>query len=103
MTARDAAGRVERHFVILCFATRWLAGEPKLNEELSDARWIRPAELTDFKTTDGLAAIVAAAFEQMASGFLIRASTRDEKIRGLALPAGAAHKSGSMLRRALQP
>ena len=42
---RDAQGGVERHFVILCFAARWLAGEPVLNEELDDARWIDPAEL----------------------------------------------------------
>jgi len=33
---------LERHFVILCFAARWLAGEPVLNEELSEARWVSP-------------------------------------------------------------
>ena len=43
--------RVERHFVILCFAARWLAGEPVLNEELSEARWVRPAELAGLPTT----------------------------------------------------
>jgi ADP-ribose pyrophosphatase YjhB (NUDIX family) len=58
---RDAQGRVERHFVILCFATRWLAGEPVLNEELDDARWLEPSELSGLKTTEGLAEIVAAA------------------------------------------
>jgi ADP-ribose pyrophosphatase YjhB (NUDIX family) len=57
----DAQGRVERHFVILCFAARWLAGEPVLNEELDDARWLAPSELQGLKTTDGLAEIVAAA------------------------------------------
>ena len=41
---RDAEGRVERHFVILCLAARWRAGEPKLNEELDDARWVTLAE-----------------------------------------------------------
>ena len=39
-------GRVERHFVIMSFAARWLAGEPVLNEELDDARWLAPAELS---------------------------------------------------------
>jgi ADP-ribose pyrophosphatase YjhB (NUDIX family) len=67
VVVRDANGRVERHFVIMCFATRWLGGEPKLNDELSEARWIQPSELGQFKTTDGLAAIVAAAFERMAA------------------------------------
>ena len=35
VVARDAEDKVERHFVILPFAARWIAGEPKLNEELS--------------------------------------------------------------------
>jgi len=62
---RDAQGRVERHFVILCFAARWLSGEPVLNEELDDARWLAPAALSSLRTTDGLAEIVAAAIERL--------------------------------------
>jgi 8-oxo-dGTP diphosphatase len=60
---RDAQGRVERHFVILCFAARWHSGEPVLNEELDDARWLAPAELAALNTTEGLAEIMAAALE----------------------------------------
>jgi ADP-ribose pyrophosphatase YjhB (NUDIX family) len=67
VVVRDGDGRVERHFVILCFATRWIAGEPVLNEELSEARWILPAELASLRTTEGLADIVAAAFARLAS------------------------------------
>ncbi|MGA2568329.1 MAG: NUDIX hydrolase [Pseudolabrys sp.] len=63
---RDAQGRVERHFVILCFAARWISGEPVLNEELDDARWLDPAELVGLRTTEGLAEIVAAAIERLA-------------------------------------
>ncbi len=62
---RDPGGRVERHFVILCFASRWLAGEPVLNEELDDARWITLDELEGLKTTEGLAEIVAAAMDRL--------------------------------------
>jgi 8-oxo-dGTP diphosphatase len=62
---RDAQDRVERHFVILCFAARWQAGEPVLNEELSEAHWLDPAELAGLQTTPGLADIVAAAFERL--------------------------------------
>lgn len=62
---RDGEGRVERHFVILCFAARWLGGEPALNEELDEARWVDPAELAGLKTTDGLADIVAAAMARL--------------------------------------
>ena len=58
---RDAQGRVERHFVIMCFAARWIAGEVVLNEELDDARWLDPSEIANLRTTDGLAEIVAAA------------------------------------------
>ena len=64
--ARDAQGRVERHFVILCFAARWRSGEPVLNEELDDARWLDPAELSALHTTEGLAEIIAAANERLA-------------------------------------
>jgi 8-oxo-dGTP diphosphatase len=59
---RDRHDRVERHFVILPFAARWLAGEPLLNEELSEARWLHPSELARLPTTPGLGEIVAAAF-----------------------------------------
>lgn len=58
---RDQKGEVERHFVILCFAARWVSGEPVLNDELDDARWLDPAALGDLETTEGLAEIVAAA------------------------------------------
>jgi 8-oxo-dGTP diphosphatase len=64
--ARDAQGRTKRHFVILSFACRWLAGELALNEELDDARWLKPAELAGLATTEGLAEIVGAAFERLA-------------------------------------
>ena len=62
---RDAAERVERHFVILCFAARWQGGEPVLNEELSEARWLDPGELGGLATTPGLAEIVATAIERL--------------------------------------
>lgn len=67
MIARDAEGRIERHFVILPFAARWIAGEISLNEELAEARWLLPPELSALRTTDGLADIVIAARERMAA------------------------------------
>ena len=67
VVVRDDDKRVSRHFVIMCFATRWISGEPQLNEELAEARWLKPDELGALKTTDGLAEIVAAAFERMAA------------------------------------
>lgn len=65
---RDDEGRIERHFIILAFAARWLSGEPKLNHELAEARWLRPEEIASLRTTEGLHDIVAAAFERMGTG-----------------------------------
>src|SRR5579864_2596199 len=65
--ARDAAGKVERHFVILPFAARWISGDVTLNEELAEARWLAPSELGGLTTTEGLAQIVAAAAERIAA------------------------------------
>ena len=60
--ARDAGGKVERHFVILPFAARFIAGEVALNEELAEAHWLVPSGLAGLKTTEGLAEIVRAAY-----------------------------------------
>ena len=65
--ARDAAGRIGRHFVILPFAARYLAGEIALNAELAEAAWLWPAELSGLSTTEGLADIVTAARAQLAA------------------------------------
>jgi 8-oxo-dGTP diphosphatase len=62
---RDESGRIERHFVVLCYAARYVAGEPVLNEELAEARWMDPAELASLRTTEGLAEIVADAIEKL--------------------------------------
>jgi ADP-ribose pyrophosphatase YjhB (NUDIX family) len=65
--ARDASGRVERHFVILPFAARWTAGEVVLNEELGEAHWLLPTALAGLKTTEGLAEVVATAGARIAA------------------------------------
>jgi 8-oxo-dGTP diphosphatase len=62
---RDANGKIERHFVILPFAARWIGGEISLNEELIEANWLLPSEISGLKTTEGLAEIVAVAGERL--------------------------------------
>ena len=62
---KDDGGRIRRHFVILPFAARWIAGEPVLNEELTEALWLDPAAVTGLRTTEGLAEIVANAMALM--------------------------------------
>ena len=63
---RDGDGRIERHFVILPFAARWIAGEPMLNDELSEAMWLDPSEIAGLNATAGLAEIVANAMALLA-------------------------------------
>src|SRR5258708_2315819 len=60
---RDKANLSELHLVIHPFAARWIEGEPNINEELSEARWVTPDVVEGLPTTPGLAAIVASAFE----------------------------------------
>lgn len=63
--ARDGKGGVERHFVILPFAARWISGEISLNEELAEAHWLFPDDVSRLTTTEGLAQIVTAAAERL--------------------------------------
>ena len=65
VVARDENGRVQRHFVILPFAARWIAGEIRLNEELAEAHWLKPSELSELATTEGLAEIVTMAWQKL--------------------------------------
>ena len=63
---RDSDGRIERHFVILPFAARWIAGEPVLSDELSEAMWVDPAAIAGLNTTAGLAEVVTNAMALVA-------------------------------------
>jgi ADP-ribose pyrophosphatase YjhB (NUDIX family) len=49
------------HYLIMSFAARWTAGEPVLNEELDDFRWLAPDGLGDLKVTGGLQEVIEAA------------------------------------------
>ena len=64
---RDPDGRVRRHFVILAFACRWVAGEPGPSEEVAEARWLVPDDVAGLATTEGLGDIIAAAMQQLAT------------------------------------
>jgi len=49
------------HYVIMSFAARWRSGEPVLNDEHDDFKWLTPDSLSDFNVTDGLPEIIEAA------------------------------------------
>src|SRR5215213_2388792 len=39
------------HYLIMSFAARWNSGEPALNDELDDFKWLAPDDLGDLKLT----------------------------------------------------
>jgi ADP-ribose pyrophosphatase YjhB (NUDIX family) len=49
------------HYLIMSFAARWIAGEPVLNDEHDDFKWLAPEDLGDLKLTGGLQEIIEAA------------------------------------------
>jgi 8-oxo-dGTP diphosphatase len=49
------------HYLIMSFAARWTSGEPVLNDELDDFRWLAPDGLGDLKITGGLQEVVQSA------------------------------------------
>jgi 8-oxo-dGTP diphosphatase len=50
------------HYVIMSFAARWTAGEPALNDEHDDFKWLKPDEMGELKMTGGLQEVVQAAW-----------------------------------------
>lgn len=66
MVVRDSEKQVARHFVILCFAARWISGEPAPDlSEISEAAWRHPDDLKTLNTTQGLQEIVAEAMAKL--------------------------------------
>jgi 8-oxo-dGTP diphosphatase len=50
-----------KHFVVMSFAARWVAGEPVLNGECADFAWLPPDALGPRQLTPGLQEIIDAA------------------------------------------
>ena len=55
----EAAG--SGHYLIMSFAARWVAGEPVLNDELDDFKWLAPDGLGDLNVTPGLQPVIDSA------------------------------------------
>lgn len=49
------------HYVIISFGARWIAGEPVLNDELDDFKWLAPDALGGLKVTTGLLEVIQSA------------------------------------------
>lgn len=49
------------HYLIMSFAARWTSGEPVLNDELDDYKWLAPDDLGELKITGGLKEVIQSA------------------------------------------
>jgi 8-oxo-dGTP diphosphatase len=49
------------HYLIMSFAARWKQGEPVLNEELDDYKWLAPETLSGLEITPGLPDVIQSA------------------------------------------
>ncbi len=49
------------HYLIMSFAARWTAGEPVLNDEHDDFKWLKPDAIGDLKLTGGLQEVLQSA------------------------------------------
>jgi 8-oxo-dGTP diphosphatase len=49
------------HYLIMSFAARWIRGEPRLNDELDDFKWLPPDALGDLRLTDGFEEVIGLA------------------------------------------
>lgn len=58
---RDADGALTTHFVVVCHAAEWRAGEAAIGPEARAVGWFDPDILTQEPMTEGLAGMVAAA------------------------------------------
>jgi ADP-ribose pyrophosphatase YjhB (NUDIX family) len=49
------------HYMVMSFAARWSSGEPVLNDELDDFKWLEPDGLGDLRVTGGLQEVIQSA------------------------------------------
>lgn len=55
---RDAAGRVQFHYVIVDYLARWLSGEPRAGSDAAAVRWLTQEEWAGLPLTEGLAPVL---------------------------------------------
>jgi mutator protein MutT len=58
---RDAAGRVEYHYVIVDYVCRPIGGTLACAADAEDARWVQADELADYELTDAVRRVIARA------------------------------------------
>jgi mutator protein MutT len=55
---RDDEGKVERHYVIIVFAGRYISGEPQAGDDADAVNWVGRSELDGYELTPDTARIL---------------------------------------------
>ncbi|HWR53298.1 MAG TPA: NUDIX hydrolase [Bryobacteraceae bacterium] len=55
---RDAEGRAEYHYVLVDYLCRAIGGELRAGDDVSAAIWVTPAELSNYRITEGTVAVI---------------------------------------------
>lgn len=55
---RDAAGRIQFHYVIVDYLARWVAGEPRAGSDAAAVRWLTQEEWAGLPLTEGLGPVL---------------------------------------------
>lgn len=66
--AGDANGAVERHYVLVDYAMRWLAGTPRAGDDATDARFFRRSDLPGLGLWAETLRVIDAAFAMWPPG-----------------------------------
>jgi 8-oxo-dGTP diphosphatase len=55
---RDAEGRTQYHYVVIDYLARWASGEVASASDSLEARWVAPADLSQYQMTSGTADVI---------------------------------------------
>jgi ADP-ribose pyrophosphatase YjhB (NUDIX family) len=55
---RDADGRIQYHYVIVDYLSRWVSGHLRPSSEVLEARWVPPEEFPQYPMTVGTAEVI---------------------------------------------
>ncbi len=55
---RDAADRIQYHYVLIDYLARWASGEPTPSSDVLEVRWVAPDDLSQYQMTRGTAGVI---------------------------------------------
>jgi 8-oxo-dGTP diphosphatase len=61
---KDAAGRVEYHYVLADYLCKVVKGEPKAGDDVSRVQWTRRRTLGEVQLTEGTLGVIRRAFDE---------------------------------------